>query len=137
MFAVGVYMQLPLTIVYDKLFPLMISSMIFSLVFSLFCYIKSRRAAATALAAGGNTGKQKLGITLIFECFGTGIEPSKFVPFSHFPFFLCVCVSINTTQIRSSTIEIILVVISVLTHYLVYCQTKLYITFSTVHCVFV
>lgn len=56
LFAVGVYMQLPLTMVYDKLFPLMISSMIFSLVFSLFCYIKSRRAPVTALAAGGNTG---------------------------------------------------------------------------------
>nr|AIJ01350.1 lamin 2b receptor [Patiria miniata]AIK20547.1 lamin B receptor 2 [Patiria miniata] len=51
-----VYKKYPVTVVYDKFLPLLTAAMIFSLLLSVFLYVKARKASGHALAPSGNSG---------------------------------------------------------------------------------
>ncbi|XP_071784735.1 delta(14)-sterol reductase TM7SF2-like [Asterias amurensis] len=50
------YKKYPVAMVYDKFLPLLTTAFIFSIVLSIFLYIKARRAPGHALAPSGNSG---------------------------------------------------------------------------------
>ncbi|XP_014785587.1 delta(14)-sterol reductase TM7SF2 isoform X1 [Octopus bimaculoides] len=56
MLGLALYLELPITFVYDKLFSIVITSAILAFILSIVFYIKSRYASPTAIAASGNTG---------------------------------------------------------------------------------
>nr|XP_054759116.1 delta(14)-sterol reductase TM7SF2-like isoform X1 [Lytechinus pictus] len=55
-FGAMVYYKCPVTLIVDKILPLMTAATLFSVFLSLFLYIKARRGPNSALAAGGNSG---------------------------------------------------------------------------------
>ena len=58
----------PVHIVYHKFLALAVTSIVFSYILALFLYFKSLRAESSALAEGGNTGKNFCLVLMMYYC---------------------------------------------------------------------